>query len=148
METDVTIISVNISKNILNNYQDYQVIENNFVVSNLLKYPKLIFFNALNKLENEEIKELYNILKSNNIKYINVTNNIEEVLLTSNLIVYMDDKEVVSGDTLEVLKNEKLLKRIGLSLPFMVELSMYLQDYNLVDKIYLDKNELEGVLWK
>ena len=148
METDVTIISVNISKNILNNYQDYQVIENNFVVSNLLKYPKLIFFNALNKLENEEIKELYNILKSNNIKYINVTNNIEEVLLTSNLIVYMDDKEVVSGDTLEVLKNEKLLKRIGLSLPFMVELSMYLQDYNLVDKIYLDKDELEGVLWK
>ena len=77
-----------------------------------------------------------------------MTNNIEEVLLTSNLIVYMDDKEVVSGDTLEVLKNEKLLKRIGLSLPFMVELSMYLQDYNLVDKIYLDKNELEGVLWK
>lgn len=148
METDVTIISVNISKNILNNYHDYQVIENNFVVSNLLKYPKIIFFNALNKLENEEIKELYNILKNNNIKYINVTNNIEEVLLTSNLIVYMDEKEVVSGDTLEVLKNEKLLKRIGLSLPFMVELSMYLQDYNLVDKIYLDKNELEGVLWK
>ncbi len=148
METDVTIISVNISKNILNNYKDYQVIENNFVISNLLKYPKIIFFNALNKLESEEIKELYNILKNNNIKYINVTNNIEEVLLTSNLIVYMDDKEVVSGDTLEVLKNEKLLKRIGLSLPFMVELSMYLQDYNLVDKIYLDKNELEGVLWK
>ena len=124
------------------------MIENNFVISNLLKYPKIIFFNALNKLESEEIKELYNILKNNNIKYINVTNNIEEVLLTSNLIVYMDDKEVVSGDTLEVLKNEKLLKRIGLSLPFMVELSMYLQDYNLVDKIYLDKNELEGVLWK
>ncbi len=148
METDVAIISVNISKNILNNYQDYQVIENNFVVSELLKYPKIIFFNALNKLESEEIKELYNILKSNNIKYINVTNNIEEVLLTSNLIVYMDDKEVVSGDTLEVLKNEKLLKRIGLELPFMVELSMYLQDYNLVDKIYLDKSKLEGVLWK
>ena len=148
METDVTIISVNISKNILNNYKDYQLIENNFVVSELLKYPKIIFFNALNKLESEEIKELYNILKSNNIKYINVTNNVEEVLLTSNLIVYMDEKEVVSGDTLEVLKNEKLLKRIGLELPFMVELSMYLQDYNLVDKIYLDKNELEGVLWK
>ena len=32
METDVTIISVNISKNILNNYHGYQVIEKNYII--------------------------------------------------------------------------------------------------------------------
>ena len=49
---------------------------------------------------------------------------------------------------MEVLKNEKLLKRIGLSLPFMVELSLLLKDYNLVDNIYLDNKTLKGILWK
>ena len=148
METDTTIISTNLNKNIVNKYADYKVIENNFIVSDLFNYSKIIFFNALNKLDDKDIEELYNLLKSKNIKYINVTNNIEEVLFTSNVIIYDQEKEIISGNTLEVLKQEKLLKRIGIALPFMVELSLYLQDYNLIKEIYLDYDKLEGALWK
>lgn len=148
METDTTIISTNLNKNIVNNYADYKVIENNFIVSELFNYSKIIFFNALNKLDDKDIEELYNLLKSKNIKYINVTNNVEEVLFTSNVIIYDKEKEIISGSTIEVLKQEKLLKRIGIALPFMVELSLYLQDYNLIKEIYLDYDKLEGALWK
>ncbi len=148
METDTTIISTNLNKNIVNNYADYKVIENNFIVSELFNYSKIIFFNALNKLDDKDIEELYNLLKSKNIKYVNVTNNVEEVLFTSNVIIYDKEKEIISGNTLEVLKQEKLLKRIGIALPFMVELSLYLQDYNLIKEIYLDYDKLEGALWK
>ena len=148
METDTTIISTNLNKNIVNNYADYKVIENNFIVSELFNYSKIIFFNALNKLDDKDIEELYNLLKSKNIKYVNVTNNVEEVLFTSNVIIYDKEKEIISGNTLEVLKQEKLLKRIGITLPFMVELSLYLQDYNLIKEIYLDYDKLEGALWK
>ena len=148
METDTTIISTNLNKNIVNKYADYKVIENNFIVSDLFNYSKIIFFNALNKLDDKDIEELYNLLKSKNIKYINVTNNIEEVLFTSNVIIYDQEKEIISGSTIEVLKQEKLLKRIGIALPFMVELSLYLQDYNLIKEIYLDYDKLEGALWK
>ena len=134
--TNVTIISTNINKNILQIYKDYQLIDQSFKIEDLLQYKKIIFFNVFNELSEDKIREIYSYLDSHNILYINVTNNIEEVLFTDYLIVYDKEKILIEGTTLEVLKNEKLLKRIGLSLPFMVELSLYLKDYNLIDKIY------------
>ncbi len=146
--TNVTIISTNINKNILQIYKDYQLIDQSFKIEDLLQYKKIIFFNVFNELSEDKIREIYSYLDSHNILYINVTNNIEEVLFTDYLIVYDKEKILIEGTTLEVLKNEKLLKRIGLSLPFMVELSLYLKDYNLIDKIYLNNESLVGALWK
>lgn len=59
-----------------------------------------------------------------------------------------NDKVLMKGNTIEVFQNEQALKRIGITLPFMVELSLLLKDYNLVDKIYLDKESLVQYLWK
>ena len=146
--TNVTIISTNINKNILQIYKDYQLIDQSFKIEDLLQYKKIIFFNVFNELSEDKIREIYSYLDSHNILYINVINNIEEVLFTDYLIVYDKEKILIEGTTLEVLKNEKLLKRIGLSLPFMVELSLYLKDYNLIDKIYLNNESLVGALWK
>ncbi len=146
--TDTAIISTNLSKQILNNYSDYHLINSSFKIEELLNYKKIIFFNVFNDLEENKIQEIYKLLKENNILYINVTNNIEEVLYTNYLIVYDKEKILIEGSTIEVLKNEKLLKRVGLSLPFIVELSFLLKDYNLIDKIYLDKESLVGELWK
>ena len=49
---------------------------------------------------------------------------------------------------MEVLKNEKLLKRLGFNMPFIIELSNLLNNYNLVNKIYLDKESLVKDVWK
>lgn len=146
--TSVTIVSTNINKDILNNYNSYHIIDKSFKIEELLQYKKIIFFNVFNELDDVKIKEIYKYLDDNHILYINVTNNMEEVLATKYLIVYDKDKILIEGPTLEVLKNEKLLKRIGLNLPFIVELSLYLKDYNLIDKIYLNKESLVGDLWK
>ncbi len=146
--TSVTIVSTNINKDILNNYNSYHVIDKSFKIEELLQYKKIIFFNVFNELDDVKIKEIYKYLDDNHILYINVTNNMEEVLATKYLIIYDKDKILIEGPTLEVLKNEKLLKRIGLNLPFIVELSLYLKDYNLIDKIYLNKESLVGDLWK
>ena len=146
--TSVTIVSTNINKDILNNYNSYHIIDKSFKIEELLQYKKIIFFNVFNELDDVKIKEIYKYLDDNHILYINVTNNMEEVLATKYLIVYDKDKILIEGPTLEVLKNEKLLKRIGLNLPFIVELSLYLKDYNLLDKIYLNKESLVGDLWK
>lgn len=146
--TNVTIVSTNLNKNLLYKYKDYHVIDNNFTYEELLTKKKIIFFNILNNLEENELKKLYNFLKNNNILFINVTNNMELCLFTDYLIVYDEDKVLIEGDTLDVLKSEKLLKRLGLQLPFMVELSLLLKDYGLVDKIYLDKESLTDKLWK
>ncbi len=146
--TSVTIVSTNLNKKILDKYRDYHVIDNSFKLEELLKYSKIIFFNVFNDLEKEKIKDIYNYLDSNKISYINVTNNIEEALLTKYLIVYDKENILIEGPVIEVLKNDKLLKRIGLSLPFIVELSLLLKDYGLVNEIFLNKESLAGALWK
>lgn len=148
MKTDVTIISTSLNKNLLDKYFDYKVIDSTFTKEDLLKYKKVVFFNILNNVSEKEIKEIFDLLNTNNISFINITNNVELVLLTSYLIVYDKNDIIIEGKTLEVLKYEKLLKRVGLSLPFMVELSLFLQDYGLIDTIYLDKESLVDELWK
>lgn len=148
MITNVTIISTNLNKNILNNYKDYKIIDKSFSYEELLNYQKVIFFNVLSNLKDEEIKKLYDFLNVNNIAFINITNNIEEVLYTNYLIIYDDIRIIAEGNTLELLKNEKLFKRLGFKLPFIIELSLLLKDYNLVNKIYIDKESLVGDLWK
>jgi hypothetical protein len=147
IETSITIISTNLNKHILDKYKDYHVIDDNFTYQELLTYKKVIFFNVLNNLDKVELDKLFNYLKEKDIKYINIANNLELCLYTNYLIV-MDEKNIlIEGSTIEVLKNDKLLKRLGFELPFIVELSLLLKDYNLIDKIYLDYKELEGALW-
>ncbi len=147
MTSDMTIISTNLNKNILKNYSDYNIITTEFTYDDLLKYSKVIFYNVLNNKREEEIKDLFNYLKEHHIAFINVTNNEEQVLLTDYLIIYGKEKILIEGPTLEVLKQEKLLKRLGIALPFMVELSLLLQDYGLIKDIYLDYKSLEDALW-
>ncbi len=148
METSVTIMCTNFNKEIVNKYPDYHLIDTSFNVQSLTKYRKIIFFNVFNELKEDKIKEIFKYLDDNKIAYINVTNNIEEVLLTKYLIIYDKDNILIEGNTLDVLKEEKLLKRIGVHEPFICDLSLLLKDYGLVNKIYLDKEALVGDLWK
>ena len=91
---------------------------------------------------------LLNYLNYKNIILINVTSNIEDVIYTDYIVCLYDGKIAIEGDMLEVLKNEKILKRLGFSLPFMVDLSIQLELYGLIDKIYLNKEAMVKNLWK
>ena len=146
-KTDVTIISTNINKKILDNFNDYIVIDQKFNLEDLWQYKNIIFFNVLHFMTDEEVKNLFKMLKDKNINFINFTNDLEEALFTSYLVVYDKENILVGGNTIEVLKCEKLLKRVGLQLPFIVELSLLLKDYGLLDEIYLDKERLKDKLW-
>ena len=148
METDVTIISSKIDNNMVNNYPNYQVIRDNFTLDDILKYPKVLFFNCLFNYSKEEIDNLYKILNNKHIKYINITNNIEEVLCTNNLIIFNNSEIVFKGEIKDALTKEKLWTSASLDLPFIVKLSLLLKDYDLIDKIYYSKEDLEGALWK
>lgn len=91
---------------------------------------------------------LLNYLNSKNILLINVTTNMEDVLYTDYVLCLYKGISAIDGKTLDVLENEKLLKRLGLSLPFMVDLSIQLKLYVLINKIYLNKEAMVKNLWK
>ncbi len=91
---------------------------------------------------------LLNYLNSKNIMLINVTSNMEDVLYTDYTLCLYDGISAIDGRTLDVLKNEKLLKRLGFSLPFMIDLSIQLELYGLIGKTYLNKEAMVKNLWK
>ena len=147
-ETNVTIISTNLNKGLIKKYTDYYLIEDNFTLEELSKNKKVIFFNVLNNLTKYELDKIFKYLKDNNIKYVNLTNNLELTLYSDYLIVCDKDNILAEGNTIEILKNDKLLKRLGFELPFIIDLSLLLQDYGLINHIYYDKESLVNDLWK
>lgn len=91
---------------------------------------------------------LLNYLNSKNICLINVTSEMEDILFTDYTLCLYDGINAIDGKTIDVLKNEKILKRLGFSLPFMVDLSIQLKLYGLINKMYLNKEDMVKNLWK
>ena len=73
--------------------------------------------------------------------------NLEDIIFTKKTYVLEQGEIVMSGDTLDILKEDVLLKKLGLSLPFMVNLSLMLEFYEILDDVYLDMEELVNRLW-
>ena len=108
----------------------------------------IAFDDILVNLDSKNKLLLFNYLNSNNINLINVTSDLEDVIYTDYILCLYDGTSAIDGRTLDVLENEKLLKRLGLSLPFIVDLSIQLKLYDLIDKIYLNKEMMVKDLWK
>ena len=64
------------------------------------------------------------------------------------LIILNDGKIVVDGSFPSVFEEELVMRKIGLEVPFSVELSKKLKLYNLVSDIKLDLEGLVNELWK
>ena len=133
-------------------YKDSYKSAKNKILKEIEKNPSAIILdNILCTLELDELKDVLYVLnkyKNNGGIIINVTNDIEEALYGNRIIIINNNSIICDGDVLSVLNEEKLLKRIGVCLPFIIELNKYLMDYNLISDYYLNNKELVGALWK
>jgi len=91
---------------------------------------------------------LLNYLNYKNITLINVTSDMEDTIYTDYTLCLYRGIIAIDGKTIDVLKEEKLIKRLGFSLPFYLDLSIQLKLYNLIKKTYLNKEGLIKELWK
>lgn len=146
-KTNVTIISTNLNVSILNFFSDYYVFKECLDLKKIKDYENVLFFNSLHMLSKENQIKLIKFLKDNKIKFINITNDIEQTLLTDYLIIINDKKIIAEGKTLALLNESKLLKRLGFNLPFLVDLSLMLKDYDIIDKTYFNADDLIGAIW-
>ena len=62
-------------------------------------------------------------------------------------MVYDNNNLVIEGKKETILKEEKLLKKLGYGLPFVVDLSTQLNYYGVFTKIYYEMDDLVGDLW-
>lgn len=119
----------------------------------LITDPKILILDEaltmLDGIEKESIlKLLKKLIQEKKITIINVTHDMEETVYGDKIIV-LDNGKVVFNDEKEVVyKEEKTLKKLGLELPFMVDLSNKLRYYGLVDENILNMNEMVNHLWK
>lgn len=127
------------------NYDDYYLIK--ILSQLLLKKTYLVLDDVLCHLNNKRIDLLYAYCHKNNISIINFTTQIEETLKSDYLICLYNGKIAMEGPTLSCLQEEKLLKRIGFNLPFMVDLSIQLNYYGVIEKMFLDKKEMVQKIW-
>lgn len=107
----------------------------------------VIIDNLLNKLNYHNKNIIVKILNKLKIKVINMTNNMEDTLLGENIII-MDKGKIMLNDKKEnIFMKYDDIKKIGLDLPFIVDLSIKLKYYGLVNKIYFNMEELIGAIW-
>ncbi len=107
-----------------------------------------IFDDVLSYLSEDRKKIIFKTIFDKNLKYYNFTSDIEEVIYSNYLIVLSKDGVAIEGSVKSVLAEEKLLKRLGFSLPVIYDLSLQLKSYGLIDKPYVDMRKLVNDLWK
>ena len=96
----------------------------------------------------KEVKRIISYCKQENITIINITSEMEYVLETDNLVVLYNKNVAMVGSTIECLKEEKLLRRLGFNLPFLVDLSIQLGYYGLINKVIIDDRKMIDAIWK
>lgn len=123
------------------------------LISVLVCNPKVLLLdNAFSKLDNNEQNKIFKILKKlavlKNILIINSSHRSDDILFSDKVIIMDKGKVIMSGLTVSMLDNEKLFTKLGIELPFLVDLSIKLRYYNLLDKIVFSAKDMVNMLWK
>ena len=152
-ELNYVVLANNVNNKFLEKFINIPIISNNLNFEELKKrlefFPskQVVFYETWYNLRKNELQEILALLKLQNISFIYVTSNAEYTLLGDYIYVYDEDRIIVEGKKETVLKEERLLKKLGYGLPFVVDLSTQLIYYDILDKVYFDMDYLVGDLW-
>ena len=119
----------------------------------LLHRPKILLldnpFTMMDiKTRNKIKNKLNEYREKNKLTIILTTINLEDSLEADYLYIINKGNVVIEGNPIEVLKEDTLIKRLGLNIPFMMDLSLKFQFYEILDDIELDMNRMVDTLWK
>lgn len=119
------------------------------LLSKMIKHPDILFCDDLHHiLTNNEFQLWIQYLKEEHISLFYVTNQIEQTIYFQYLYVIQNKKIAMEGNTLDIYQEEKLMKLMGYSLPFYINLSIQLGYYDLLNGMYMNEKELEEKLWQ
>lgn len=119
----------------------------------LISNPQILVIDDIypyfSKEETLEICEkLKEIKDKQDISIIMVTSLLDCNLLSDYSYIIDNGQVVLEGRPIEVLEKDNILNKAGLNLPFMMDLSVKLRDYDLIEDIELDMEKMVNMLWK
>lgn len=138
-----------LNKNI--NELDYYEKELLLIMIALLHEPSVLLLDSVleifpNDMKKRIIKVLRKLVKEG-LTVINFTNSLEDAY-NSDKIILLDNYEVIGEYTpKDIYNNDKLFYEHNLEIPFLVDLSIKLKMYNLVDKEYSKMEAMVDDIW-
>lgn len=119
----------------------------------LMLEPRILILDeSLLMIDINERDNIFKILKEYNTKkrvtILSFTHNLEEAIYSDRLVVLNNGKIVVDGAFPYVFEEERVMRKIGLEVPFAIELSQKLKVYDIIDDLELDLERLVSKIWK
>ncbi|HIT21560.1 MAG TPA: ATP-binding cassette domain-containing protein [Candidatus Scybalousia intestinigallinarum] len=119
----------------------------------LLHDPKVLLldnaFSMMNKKTKQKIEKiLIERIERDKLTVILTTTNLNEIISSDYTYVLNNGDIIMEGKPSSILREEKILNRIGLELPFMIDLSLKLEFYELLDDEITDMDRMVDTLWK
>ena len=94
------------------------------------------------------LKTLKEYNRKKRVTIISFTHNLDESIYSDRLIILNNGIITIDGSFPEVFCEERVMRKIGLEVPFAIELSEKLKVYNLIDDLELDLERLVSLIWK
>lgn len=119
----------------------------------LITGPRILIFDeAFSMIDEQSKMRLFDILKKIQrdfgVTILNITHDIEESLFSDDIVIIDSGRVIIHDSNCNVYKQEKLLKKHGFDLPFIVDLSNKLSYYDMVNDVVFDMNEMVDLLWE
>lgn len=114
--------------------------------------PKILMLDdGLSMVDNITKEKIFIILKKLNkmgLTIINFTNDSEDMLKGSNIIIFNNSKIILNSKVEKAFDDISIYEKNIIKLPFIIELSSKLKYYKVVDKLYFDSKKLVNDIWQ
>lgn len=119
----------------------------------LLKAENIVLIDGIDAYFNkQELNELYKgfrlCVQKWDMSIIVTSVSLDHALLNDELYIIKDKEILLSGEPIKVLMKDNVINKAGLSIPLMIDLCVKLRDYDLIDRIEINKERLIEELWK
>ena len=114
----------------------------------LLHKPKVLLLdNVLEVFSNQQIQKIIIVLKKLNITIIYFTNSLKVAYYSDKLILLDNYKIIGKYHPSDIYQNDKLFYEHNLEIPFLIDLSIKLKMYNIIDKEYISMKAMVDDIW-
>lgn len=114
--------------------------------------PKVLFLDDILVGLNEEDRErilliLKRVIRELQTIVIMTTSSLSDTIYSDAILVIDDGMIKYSGSLEDILQHDNSLAKLGIDIPIMMDMSLKLQFYDLLDKVILNPEEMVDELW-
>ncbi len=132
----------------LNTFEKVKVL----IAVSIIHEPKVLLLDdILVELSNEDKEKillmLKRIIRELNIIVIMTSSSLTDSIYSDAILVIDEGLVRYSGRLGDILEHDNALTRMGIEIPVMMDMSLKLKFYNLLDKVILNEEEMVDTLW-